>query len=95
MLPVRKCTSMPMGERRCGSFMAASRVELKDFTQVKKDLAPFRNLSAPSPLAAKAALLEAKALAETGSAAAAIALLRERYDEIPQPAGDLTLAQCY
>jgi soluble lytic murein transglycosylase len=76
-------------------YLAASRVELKDFTQVKKDLAPFRNLSAPSPLAAKAALLEAKALAETGSAGAAIALLRERYDEIPQPAGDLTLAQCY
>src|SRR5262245_25792726 len=90
-----KAVQLPTVSDYTAYYLAASKAELKDFTEVQKDLAPFRNLSAPSPLSAKAALIEAKALAEAGSAAAGIALLRERYDEIPQPAGDLTLAQCY
>ena len=76
-------------------YLAASRVELKDFEQARKDLAVFHNLSAPSPLGPKAALVEAKALTETGSAAAAAALLRDRYAELPQPSTDFALAQAY
>src|SRR5438094_709085 len=48
-------------------YLASCWVELKDYTQTGRELAAFRNLSTPSPLAGKAALLEAKALAETGS----------------------------
>src|SRR5438874_10382298 len=39
-------------------YLAASRVELKDFTQANADLEAFRKLAAPSPLAIKAVLLE-------------------------------------
>jgi soluble lytic murein transglycosylase len=78
-----------------GYYLASADFELKDFAQVRKDLAPFRSLSAPSPLRGRAAILDARATIETGSAPAAIAFLRERYEEIPQPAGDYTLAQAY
>src|SRR6266478_6438205 len=43
-------------------YLAASSIELKDFSQAGKDLARFHKLPDPSPLAAKAALLEAKTL---------------------------------
>src|SRR5262249_39939922 len=76
-------------------YLAASRVELQDFSDVFKDLAPLHDFAIPSPLAPKAALLEGKALAETGSAAAAVKLLRERHDALPLPWADLTLAQAY
>src|SRR5262249_40359697 len=51
-----------------GLYLASSRVELRDFEQARKDLAVFHNLSAPSPLSARATLVEAKALTATGSA---------------------------
>jgi soluble lytic murein transglycosylase len=76
-------------------YLASSRAGLKDFAQVHSDLAPFRKLSVSSPLEPKALLLEAKALTETGSGAAAVSLLRERYDDLPQPGGDWALAQAY
>src|ERR1700722_9769083 len=44
-------------------YLAAARVELKDFPEARKDLAVFHKLPAPSPLEPKAILLEAKALA--------------------------------
>src|SRR5437764_4215574 len=76
-------------------YLASSRAGLKDFAQVHTDLAPFQKLSVPSLLEPKAVLLEAKALTETGSAAAAISLLRERYNGLPQPGADWALAQAY
>ena len=76
-------------------YLASSRAGLKDFAQVRTDLAPFRKLSVASPLEPRALLLEAKALTETGSAAEGVSLLRERYEELPQPAGDCALAQAY
>ena len=76
-------------------YLAASHAELKDFAQVRKDLAPFRNLPAPSPLRGKAVILDARAATETGSPAEAISSLRAQYDEIPQPAGDFSLGQAY
>jgi len=76
-------------------YLASANAELKDFAQVRKDLTPFRNQTAPSPLEGRATVLAAKAATETGSAAEAIALLREHYEEIPQPAGDFELAEAY
>jgi soluble lytic murein transglycosylase len=76
-------------------YLASSRAGLKDFAQVHKDLAPFRKLSVPSPLEPKAVLLEAKALTETGSAAEAVSLLRDRYQDLPQPAADCALAESF
>ena len=76
-------------------YLASSDAELKDYAQVRKDLEPFRTVTVASPLRGKAALLEAKAETETGSATEAIALLRGRYEEIPQPGGDFALAEAY
>ena len=76
-------------------YLASSRAELKDYQQVEKDLAPFRTLGFPSPLQGRATVLEASARTQAGSAASAIALLRERYSELPQPAADFALAEAY
>jgi soluble lytic murein transglycosylase len=74
-------------------YLAASRVELRDFGQASKDLAVFRSLSVPSPLGPKAVLLEARTLTENGSPAGAAALLRDHYAELSQPSADFALAQ--
>src|SRR5260370_31220825 len=74
-------------------YLASSRAGLKDYAQVHADLAPMRSLSLASPLTAKAALLEAKALVETGAAAAGVSLLRERNADLRNPAGDCALAE--
>ena len=76
-------------------YLASSRMELKDYTGALQDLAAFHHLSTASPLTLKAALMEARALCESGSPAGAIALLRGRYEELPQPSGDFGLAQAY
>src|SRR2546427_535497 len=54
-------------------YLASSRMELKDYTGALQDLAAFHHLSTASPLTLKAALMEARALCESGSPAGAIA----------------------
>lgn len=76
-------------------YLASANSELKDFQQVRKDLAGFRSAGSTSPLLGRAAVLDAKAATETGSPAAAIELLRQRYEQLPQPAGDFALADAY
>jgi predicted Zn-dependent protease len=76
-------------------YLASSRIELKDFTQAHKDLAVFRQPPIASPLSARAALLEARVLTETGTPGDAISLLKEREAELPRPAADFALAQAY
>jgi len=48
-----------------------------------------------SPLGAKAALLQAQTALQLHDANGAIRILREGYEALPQPQGDLLLAQCY
>jgi len=74
-------------------YLAAARVEAGDGAVLSKDLAAAHPAS-PSPLSGKALLVEARALKTTG-ADAATRLLRDHYAELPQPDGDLTLADCY
>ena len=76
-------------------YLASARIELRDFEQARKDLAMFHKLPAPSPMETKALLLEAKALAGTGAGGEAAKMLMARYDELPQPSTDFTLAQVY
>jgi soluble lytic murein transglycosylase len=72
-------------------YLAAARVENDDFAGVGAQLAPaYRN----SPLAGKSRLLEARAL-KSAAPADAVRLLRDHYTELPQPEGDVTLADCY
>ncbi|MEO7652557.1 MAG: lytic transglycosylase domain-containing protein [Bryobacteraceae bacterium] len=76
-------------------YLASAHSELKDYGKVALDLAPFQQMTIVSPLRGRAYLLEAKALVETGAASQAIALLRSHSADLPQPLGDLGLAQAY
>jgi soluble lytic murein transglycosylase len=74
-------------------------VEAKDLEGVAQDLRPVHGGDVPSPLLGKAWILEARAALEPrapkdGAPADAIRILRAHYAELPQPEGDLTLADC-
>jgi soluble lytic murein transglycosylase len=72
-------------------YLAAARVESNDLDVTTADLAAaHRN----SPLNGKSWLLEARAR-KASAPQDAVRLLRERYAELPQPEGDVTLADCY
>jgi soluble lytic murein transglycosylase len=75
-------------------YLAASRVESNDAAGIANELAPTHSTPSPSPLSAKAWLLEARALEKTQPAEGA-RILRELYADLPQPEGDMTLADCY
>ncbi|HKD67024.1 MAG TPA: transglycosylase SLT domain-containing protein [Candidatus Binataceae bacterium] len=75
-------------------FLAAARVEANDLTGISKDLEPVRAAAPASPLTGKSWLLEARALRPT-DAAGAVKVLRDRYAALPQPDGDLALADAY
>ena len=77
-----------------GYYLAAAGVECNQLDGVPKALEAVRNAAAPSPLAGRAWLLEARAR-ESSDPAGAVKLLRDRYAELPQPDGDATLAECY
>src|SRR5450759_4380266 len=72
-------------------YLALARVESNDFEVAAALLAAARR---NSPLNGKSWLLEARAL-KASVAADAVRLLREHYAELPQPEGDVTLADCY
>jgi soluble lytic murein transglycosylase len=75
-------------------FLAAARVESNDLAGISRDLAAVHRSSPPSPYAGRAWLLEGRAL-QNSQPAEAVRLLREHYAELPQPEGDVTLADCY
>jgi soluble lytic murein transglycosylase len=71
-------------------YLAASRVETKDVAGIGAELAPTHNTEIPSPLAGKAWIVEARALPADG-----VRVLRDHYGELPQPDGDIALANAY
>jgi len=75
-------------------YKAAARVELNDLTGVDQDLAPAHPTGAPSPFAGRAWLLEGRALKATNPNEG-VRRLREHYADLPQPDGDVVLADCY
>jgi len=77
-----------------GYYLGASRVEANEADGVSADLAPTHRSETPSPLAGRAWLLEARAWQQS-DAARAVRLLRDHYSELPEPAGDVTLADSY
>ena len=91
---LRKVQKLPQIADYTAWYLAASRVESNDFAGIANDLAPTHTTPLLSPLSAKAWLLEARAL-ETTQPAEGARILRELYAELPQPEGDLTLADCY
>lgn len=75
-------------------YLAASQVELKTVEGVTKELAPAHSGDVRSPLSGRAWVVEARAI-QAAQPAEAVRLLREHYAELPQPDGDLTLADSY
>jgi len=75
-------------------YLGAARVESDDFTGVGADLAPTHRAGTPSPFSGRSWILEARSLQAT-DAAQAVRVLRDHYSELPQPVGDITLADSY
>src|SRR4051812_24209026 len=71
-------------------YLAAARVESKDLDGIASDLAATHSTEVRSPFASKAWVLEARA-----AGAGAVQLLRDHYAELPQPDGDVALAEAY
>jgi soluble lytic murein transglycosylase len=82
--------SVPQLADYAGYYLAAARVESKTAGGVSEQLAAVHATEIPSPLAGRAWLLEGRA-----NGAAGVAILREHYGDLPQPDGDLTLADAY
>src|SRR3954447_14516833 len=72
-------------------YLAAARVEANDLEGTATLLTAARR---NSPLTGKTWLLEARAR-KAAAPPDAVALLREHYADLPQPEGDITLADCY
>ena len=76
-------------------YQAAARVEgAIDLDMVQGDLSPILRSEAPSPFRGRAWILRARALKPT-QPLEAVRLLREHYAELPQPEGEINLADCY
>jgi soluble lytic murein transglycosylase len=77
-----------------GYYLAAARVEAADFATVPRDAAAARGGEVISPLAGRSWLVEARAR-KSSQPAEAVRVLRDHYSALPQPEGDVTLADCY
>jgi soluble lytic murein transglycosylase len=73
-------------------FLAAARVESRDFGGVAKELAAVHGSAVPSPLSARAWLLAARSLIGTAPGDA-VRLLTVHAAELPQPDGDMMLGE--
>jgi soluble lytic murein transglycosylase len=83
-----------------GWLEASAQFGLKNYAAVAAALDPVWKQTPASPLAAKAYLLAAQALiqnstGQSGSPQTAVDLLRKNYAALPQPQGDLALAQAF
>ncbi|MBZ5577132.1 MAG: transglycosylase SLT domain-containing protein [Acidobacteriia bacterium] len=75
-------------------YLGAARVESNDLTSAVEDLAPVHRAEFPSPFSGRAWILEARAF-KTTDPGQAVRVLREHYAELPEPVGNLTLADAY
>jgi soluble lytic murein transglycosylase len=78
-----------------GYYLAAAEVESKMRTDVAADVATVWAAPVTSPLVAKAAIIAASGLLTAGKANDAIQVLKQHYDALAQPDGDLALAAAY
>lgn len=76
-------------------FIANARVESGDYAAVPKTLEPVFKMTPVSPLAPRAVLLAARADSQNGDTKAALDILRKHYSTLPQPAGDLAMAEAF
>jgi soluble lytic murein transglycosylase len=74
-------------------YVAAARVESRDFDRIAEGLRPVYAGDVTSPFAGRSWILQARAMKENAPADA-VKLLRDHYGELPQPDGDVNLADC-
>ncbi len=74
-------------------FLEASRVELKEYAGILEELAVTHDTRHLSPYNGRARVLEARAM-EANNPSEAVRILREHSGDLPQPDGDLVLAEC-
>jgi soluble lytic murein transglycosylase len=89
---------LPKIEDYAAYYLASARLQAKqgnDEANIPEDLDRLRELPVPSPLAARAVVLRAKALVDLKNPAEAVRILRERYSDLPQPDAGLALAAAY
>ncbi len=89
----RAAGKLPQIADYTGYYLAAAHVENGDAGAVAESLQATHTSEVTSPLAAKARVIEARALKSTQPGEAA-RLLRDHYGELPQPDGDLALGEC-
>ena len=87
-------TKLPRIADYAAYYQGAAEVEATDFANAVEDLLPVHRSGGPSPFAGRAWVLEARAL-KLSQPAEAVRLLREHYGSLPQPDGDINLADCY
>ncbi len=76
-------------------FLASAQFESGDYAAVEKSLDPVWKQSPPSPLAARAVILAARAYQQSGKTGDAVEILRQHYAALPQPQGDLAMAGAF
>lgn len=74
-------------------YIAACKAQVNDDAGIVTGLSTVRKMN--GPLVPQSTLLEAKALIHTKAYLEAIKILRAHFGALPQPDGDLTLAQAY
>src|SRR5258708_6977070 len=76
-------------------FLASAQFETKNFADAVKSAEAVWSNVPPSPLAARAVLLASRAYLQEEQPAKALELLRAKYNQLPQPAGDLAMARAF
>jgi soluble lytic murein transglycosylase len=93
-----KAAKIPQIDDYAAYYLGAARVEAGDTAGVDQDLAPVHAAAVVSPYQGRAWLLEARAARVSGGqpgARASVELLRRHYADLPQPEGDLALADSF
>lgn len=76
-------------------MLAEAQFESQNYAAVEKSLQPVWTQKPPSPLFARAVILEARAFGENGQTQQAVDLLRAHYSSLAQPEGDLAMATAF
>jgi soluble lytic murein transglycosylase len=76
-------------------FLASAQADAQQYADVPKALEAVWSQAPPSPLVWRAALLDARALTQSGNPQGALEILRKYYDKLPQPQGDLAMATAF
>jgi len=85
---------IPQIDDYVGYYLAAAKVGANRTEGVAADVAKVERKQVPSPLVGKAWMVEAQGL-QASAPAEAVKLLRDHYADLPQPDGDLALADAY